>query len=102
MYNLKQVVFALMFILVSSVYSQSQSNWSIDVGFRGFKHSATDKPNEIQYNAVFDRWQSINQNFTDYKVNEYEDLKPLYFNMNFGVDLFIRYKKYLMIKLCDR
>ena len=36
---------------------------------------------------------------TEYSVLEYQALESLYFNMSFGVDLFIRYKKHLVIKI---
>jgi len=82
-----------------SSYAQSESNWVIDFGIRGFKYSADSKPNEIQYNSVFSRWEKINQNKAAYNIIEYESLKPLYFNINLGIDLFIRYKKYFLLKL---
>lgn len=40
-----------------------------------------------------------NQNSIAYTVADYKSLEPLYVNMNFGVVLFIRYKKHLLIKV---
>jgi hypothetical protein len=90
------LIFAIVF---SNTFAQETPTWNVDLGARWFKYSTDWKPNEIQFNAVFDRWERINQNFIDYSVSEYEVLQSLYFNMNFGVDLFIRYKKYLLIKI---
>lgn len=72
-------------------------DFSIEVGFHWFKLSA-DKPTEFGSNAVFDRWERINTSPT-YQVHDYTALKPLYFNMVFGVDALIRYRRYLMLKL---
>jgi hypothetical protein len=70
---------------------------SIDLGFHWFKLAA-DRPAELSPNAVFDRWEKINSS-PDYQVRDYTALKPLYFNMVFGVDALIRYRRYLMLKI---
>lgn len=75
------------------------SNWSIDLGIRWFKYSAEGKPGEIDVNPVFDRWERINQDRENYAVGDYEALKPLYFNFSYGADVFVRWRKYLMLKL---
>ena len=77
----------------------SGRNWQIDVGARWFKHSATGKPAEIGYNPVFDKWESIYRNSTEYSAESYMALKPLYWNFSFGTDIFARYRRYLLIKL---
>lgn len=92
----------LVLLLVSTAgpaNAAEPSNWSIDVGARFFKYSATGRPAELGFNPVFERWEGINQNRADYTVSSYEPLEPLYFNMSFGVDLFIRYCTYLLLKL---
>jgi hypothetical protein len=76
-----------------------QSDWSIDLGARWFKFSADSKPAEIDYNPVFDRWERIRQNHDDYDVSDYAPLEALFFNMDFGVDVFVRYKKYFWFRL---
>lgn len=78
---------------------RAESDWSIDIGARFFKHSAQGQPNELATEPVFDRWEGINQDRTAYSVSDYAPLEPLYFNMNFGVDVLVRYRTYLMIKL---
>jgi hypothetical protein len=85
--------------LFSSAFTQDDSNWRINFGIRGFKYSAENGPNEIQYNAVFERWEQINQNHSTFEVSEYKELDPLYFNINLGIDAFIRYNKYLLFKI---
>ena len=73
-------------------------DWRLSVGASFFKWSAG-KPNEIAYNAVSDRWERIAQDPGGYTVSDYQGLKPLFFNMSFGVDAFVRYKQYLFFKL---
>ncbi len=90
-------------LIIALIYShrlpaEEGSDWQLDAGFRFFKYSAG-TPNEIDYNPVFRRWESINQNRSQYTVISYQPLEPLSFNMNFGIDLFIGYRKYLLIKL---
>jgi hypothetical protein len=96
--NIVHYYFILFFILLHGLFAQNSSDWKADIGFRYFKYSANSTPAEIQYNPVFTRWERINQNIDDYTVTKYEALKPLYFNMSFGIDLFIRYKKHWLIK----
>lgn len=79
--------------------AEPEHNWQLDVGFRFFKTSSTGKPAEIGYNAVFDRWEDIHQNQDAYTVDKYQALESLWFNLNFGVDLFARWRKYLLLKL---
>jgi hypothetical protein len=88
-----------MITIAAVLHAQQDSNWKIDIGFRFFKYSASGFPNEISFNPVFDRWERVNQNKEEYTVSNYKPLEPLYFNMNFGGDFFIRYKKHLLIKL---
>ena len=45
----------------------------------------------------YDGW--INQDPDTYTVSDYQALKPLYFNFSFGADVFVRWRKYLMLKL---
>ncbi len=102
MKNLNLLLLFIILILTgntTNLVAQDGSKWDVDFGLRGFKYSAEGGPNEINYNPVFTKWESINQNHTDYSVSKYQPLEPLYFNMNFGMDLFIRYKKHLLIKV---
>lgn len=78
---------------------EARSQWSVDVGVRWFKHSASGQPNEIGPDQVFDRWEDINQRPDVYAVSDYAPLEPLYFNMNFGVDAFLRYRRHLLVKI---
>jgi hypothetical protein len=87
------------FGLFTYTFAQNNSVWNMDIGIRGFKYSAEGGPNEIQYNAVFSRWENIYQDHFAYTVSDYTALEPLYFNMNFGFDVFIKYKKYFLIKI---
>jgi hypothetical protein len=82
----------------SRVASAKPDDWRLAVGASFFKWSAG-KPNEIAYNAVSDRWERIAQDPNGYSVSNYQALTPLYFNMSFGVDAFIRYRSYLFLKL---
>lgn len=93
------LIILVVFTINTECYAENSSNWTIDAGIRGFKFSADGNPNEIDYNPVFARWENINRDLDGFTVNEYEPLEPLYFNMNLGIDLFIRYKKYLLIKV---
>jgi hypothetical protein len=70
---------------------------SLEVGLHWFKTSAG-RPNELQSNAVFDRWESLNAE-SESQVRDYVPLKPLYFNMAFGIDALIRYRRHLMLKV---
>ena len=83
---------------ISTTASAAASDWKLAVGASFFKWSAG-KPNELGYNAVSDRWERIAQDPAHYAVSDYEALEPLYFNMSFGVDAFIRYRRYLLLKL---
>jgi hypothetical protein len=85
--------------LVTNLFAQHNGNWNIDIGIRGFKYSVDNQPLELNYNPVFSRWEGINQNPEIYVVSEYNRLEPLFFNFSFGTDLFIRYKKFLLIKI---
>lgn len=100
MKNLNVMLWILLGLgLFASLPAQNNSNWDVQIGIRGFKYSAENGPNEISYNAVFNRWEHINQDHSSYDVAEYEELEPLYFNINMGFDVFIKYKKYLLIKI---
>jgi opacity protein-like surface antigen len=81
----------------SSVIGRILRDLRVDAGAHWFKLAA-DKPAELGPTAVFDRWESINAS-PNYVVHDYTALKPLYFNMVFGVDVLIRYRRYLMLKL---
>ena len=97
---MKNIVWLMSFFFLASVLcAQSRSKWQIDFGVRGFKYSVENGPGEIGFNPVFSRWESINQRDKEFQVSDYQPLEPLYFNMNFGVDLFIRYQKHLLIKV---
>jgi hypothetical protein len=74
------------------------SSYTSEVGVHGFKLSA-DKPVELSNGAVFDRWEHINQSPDEYQVHDYSPLSPFSFNLSVGVDLLVRYRKYLMIKV---
>lgn len=92
-------VFILIIGFMTNLYAQQNSNWSMDFGIRGFKYSVDNQPKELHYNPVFIRWDNINQNPSDFIVSEYNKLEPLFFNFSFGLDVFIRYKKFLLIKI---
>jgi hypothetical protein len=81
------------------IYAQEESKWTSDLGFSFFKSSINNQPDELLYNPVFARWENINQQPDLYTTEAYKPLKPYQFNLSVGFDYFIRYKKYLMIKL---
>jgi hypothetical protein len=94
----------LLFVIATFLYtveilSQEESNWKSDIGFSFFKSSVNNQPDELLYNPVFAKWENINQQPDLYFVGDYKPLKPYPFNACFGFDYFIKYKKYLMIKL---
>jgi len=91
---------SIAFAILSSIsFGQKVSNWKSDLGFSFFKSSINNQPDELLYNPVFVRWENINQQPDLYTVKDYKPLKPYQFNASFGLDYFIKYKKYLMIKL---
>lgn len=101
---MKTVKILLLVVLVLSGHRPTASannspTWSIDVGVRWFKHSSEGGPNEIGLNPVFSRWESINQNISAFSVSDYSPLEPLYFNINFGIDVLVRLKTFFMLKL---
>ena len=81
------------------VFAQELSNWTYDFGVLFFKSSLKNQPDELLYNPVFEKWESINQNPESYTVNEYNALEPYAFNLTVGIDGLFRYKKYLMLKI---
>lgn len=93
----------IVLIIIMGIYSnnaaQNVSNWTYDVGFLLFKSSLRNQPDELLYNPVFEKWESINLNTESYSVSEYKALEPFSFNLTFGVDGLFRYKKYFMIKV---
>jgi hypothetical protein len=86
-------------ILTLNSHAQEESNWKSDLGFSFFKSSINNQPDELLFNPVFVRWENINQQSDLYTVKDYQPLKPYQFNASFGLDYFIKYKKYLMIKI---
>lgn len=85
--------------LGNKVIAQETSNWTYDFGVLFFKSSLKNQPDEILYNPVFEKWESINQNSESYSVSEYNALEPYAFNLTVGLDGLFRYKKYLMLKI---
>jgi hypothetical protein len=80
--------------------TEDRRDWGIDVGARWFKHSASGVPNELGYNDVFSRWEQLaSGRVAGASVTMYRPLEPLYFNMNFGVDAFIRYRNRFFLRL---
>jgi len=80
--------------------AQEESNWSYDIGISFFKASVNQQPDELLYNPVFERWESIKNQPDIYSVSEYKKaFDPFPFNLSVGVDGLFRYKKYFMIKL---
>lgn len=73
--------------------------WEYQAGVRGFKHAASGIPNEIGFNPVFHRWERLAQDPAAYEVQEYAPLEPLYFNFSLGVDVLVRYRQRLMLKI---
>lgn len=82
-----------------NLLAQEVSNWTSDIGISFFKSSLINQPDELLYNPVFTRWESINQQPNMYLVSDYKPLSPYIFNLNIGADYFLKYKKYLMIKI---
>lgn len=85
--------------LYSNIYAQKESKWTYDTGILFFKSSLKNQPDELLYNPVFEKWESVNQNAGSYTVNEYNALEPYSFNLTLGFDGLFRYKKYLMLKI---
>lgn len=75
----------------------SRDDFKGDIGLHWFKLSAS-KPVELAPNAVFDRWESINASGS-HTVHDYQALQPLYFNMVFGIDALVRFRRHLMLKV---
>lgn len=95
---MKKVYFVVILIVAFQMLS-AQSNWKVKIGAHGFKYSLKNQPEELIYNPVFHNWEEINQNSDLYQINDYERLDPLNFNLTIGLDVQLRYKKYLMIKI---
>ena len=89
----------LIFLLFTVTQVAFAKTWQAELGVRGFKYSASGIPNEIGYNPVFARWEKISQQPDDYEIQSYSPLEPLYFNFNLGVDVLLRYRQYLMVKV---
>ncbi len=95
-------LFVIAFVLISIPINSlaiDREDWNLDVGFHFFKHSASGIPNELNYNPVFHRWEMKQQNLSSDALLEYSPLEPLYFNMNFGMDFFVRYRNFLLVKV---
>jgi len=91
---------ALQYTSAQEVPTTHQSSlWSYDIGFSFFKSSIRNQPDELIYNPVFTKWESINQQKDKFQVSEYTALDPYPFNLSVGVDALIRYKKNFMIKI---
>lgn len=87
-------------MLISNyVSAQDDSNWTYDLGISFFKSSLRNQPDELLYNPVFEKWESISHNTEDFTVNEYKALDPYSFNLSAGIDGLFRYRKYLMVKV---
>jgi len=89
----------LVFFLLTAIRVASAEAWQAELGVRGFKYSASGIPNEIGYNPVFARWEQISQRPGSYAIQSYSPLEPLYFNFSLGVDVLLRYRRHLMIKV---
>ena len=99
---MKKTILAIALSLLATGPSTARAdhpNWDFDIGVRWFKLSSEGGPNELGFNPVFDRWERIQQDSPAYDVSEYTPLEPLYFNMDFGVDLLVRYRTYFFFRL---
>ena len=85
--------------LLAAIQVAYAETWQAEFGVRGFKYSASGIPNEIGYNRVFARWEQLAQQPDRYEVRNYSPLEPLYFNFSLGVDVLLRYRRYLMVKV---
>lgn len=83
----------------SKAHASNSEDWRIGIGICFFKFSSERSPNEISYNKVFNRWERINQDKDKYEVSSYIPLTPLYFNMDFGIDFFVRYQEKVLLKV---
>ena len=91
---------AAFLVAVSAGRAESwREDWTVDIGLRGFKYSASGIPNEIAFNPVFARWEAINQQSDEFAVSAYNALDPLYFNVSLGVDVFLRYRRHLLVRI---
>ena len=94
------LLISMTFFSVSTpLFAQEESNWSYDLGLSFFKSSLRNQPVELLYNPVFEKWEAINHQPSEYEVIDYQALDPFSFNLSAGVDILFRYKRYLMIKL---
>lgn len=85
--------------MTNKIIAQQKSNWSYDLGISFFKSSVRNQPDELLYNPVFEKWESISHQTDNYLTTGYKALDPYSFNLSVGFDGLFRYKKYLMIKL---
>ena len=89
----------LVLLLFGAIEVAGAATWQAEIGVRAFKYSASGIPNEIGYNQVFARWEQVSQQPGSYEVQNYAPLEPLYFNFSLGVDVLLRYRRYLMVKV---
>lgn len=96
---MKKTLLMIALLSIFIVNAQEKSNWEVEIGGGLFKGSLNYQPDETLFNPVFSKWENINQNQSDYQVNDYVPLSsyPMDFNVQF--DAIFRYKKYLMIKV---
>jgi hypothetical protein len=93
-------IFVVTILSVSNQsFGQAESKWSYDLGFSFFKSSVNNQPDELLFNPVFEKWESINHQKDVYSVSDYKALDPYPFNLSIGFDLLFRYKRYFMIKM---
>lgn len=93
-------ILILTFVLTPNhLYAQEKSDWDYDLGISFFKTSLNNQPDEILFNPVFEKWESINHRPDLYDIPEYKALDPYPFNLCLGADMLIVYKKYFMLKI---
>jgi len=97
----KYLIFVSIGLLSMSynINAQEASNWTYDLGLSFFKTSVRNQPNELLFNPVFEKWESINHQTANYSVADYKALDPYSFNLSIGIDGLFRYKKYFMLKV---
>lgn len=54
--------------------AQVESVWSYDLGISVIKSSLKHQPDELPYNPVFEKWESVNRQAEEYTVTEYNAL----------------------------
>ncbi len=90
---------SVLVIIANVSFSQEKSGWSYDIGLALFKSSLKNQPQELLYNPVFEKWETIYHQIENYDVADYQALEPYPFNLSVGLDGFFRFKKYFMLKV---